>query len=297
MKNKLIQSVVLPSGIRMPVLGQGTWRMGESSLEHQAEVDTLRVGLDLGMTLIDTAEMYAEGGAEVVVGDAIAGRRDQVFLTTKALPTHARRRDLIQACERSLSRLQTDRIDLYLLHYPPQWRSLSSLQGLRYWRSSIPPVEVFETLQELRQSGKVRDFGVSNFSVKDMKLARQYDNGLTATNQVFYNLNHRGIEWDLLPQCRSHKIPVMAYSPLERSPLLNNPVLQKIASDHHATPAQIAIAWLLHQENIAVVTKTSRVDRVRENSAALDLRLSESVLTELDRAFPPPHSPQELQFL
>jgi diketogulonate reductase-like aldo/keto reductase len=271
--------------------------MGESSLQHQAEVETLRVGLDSGMTLIDTAEMYAEGRAEIVVGEAIAGRRDQVFLTTKALPTHAHRRDLIQACEQSLRRLQTDRIDLYLLHYPPQWRNLTTLRGLRYWRSSVPPAEVFGALQELRQSGKIRDFGVSNFSVEDMELAARFDNSLTATNQVFYNLSHRGIEWDLLPQCRSHKIPVMAYSPLERGPLLNNPVLQKIASDHQSTSAQIAIAWLLHQENICVVAKTSRVERVRENSAALDLRLSESVLSELDHAFPPPRQPQKLQFL
>lgn len=255
--------------------------MGENSRQRQAESDVLRTGIDLGMTLIDTAEMYGEGEAELVVGDAIAGRRDQVFLVSKVYPHNATRRGVVEACDRSLKRLQTDRLDLYLLH----------------WRGSVPLAETFEAFQSLRQAGKILDFGVSNFDLADMEEARRLDQGLTATNQVLYNLSRRGIEWDLLPWCHNHHIPIMAYSPIEQGRLLKNSSLRIVAERLHASPAQVAIAWLLHQKDVIVIPKSSNVDRLRENRAALDLVLSEDDLSELNQAFPPPRKAQPLQML
>jgi diketogulonate reductase-like aldo/keto reductase len=218
----------LLSGQSIPVLGMGTWRMGESPEQRQIEVTALRHGLDLGMTLIDTAEMYGEGGAEIVVGEAIAQRRSSVFLVSKFYPHNATRQGTIAACERSLKRLKTDYLDLYLLH----------------WRGSVPLAETLEALQTLKKAGKIRDYGVSNFDTDDMAEVFALSGGQAiATNQVLYNLTRRGVEWDLLPWCRAHQIPVMAYSPVEQGRLLGHPTLQTIAQQHGASAAQIAIAW------------------------------------------------------
>jgi diketogulonate reductase-like aldo/keto reductase len=276
-----MRTLAMPSGGRMPVLGQGTWKMGESKRRRAAEVDALRLGLDLGMTLIDTAEMYGDGGAEEVVGDAIAGRRDEVFLVSKVLPQNATRRGTVEACERSLRRLRTDRLDVYLLH----------------WRGSVPLGETFEAFLALREQGKIHDFGVSNFDVDDMEEARAFDRGLTATNQILYNLMRRGAEWDLLPWCREHRLAIMAYSPLQQGELLKKRALVTIAARHDATPAQIALAWLLAQDGVAVIPKSSTPERVRENRGALDVRLTREDLAELDQAFPSPTGPIPLAML
>ena len=264
----------------MPVLGQGTWRMGENRRGRTEEVEALRFGLDLGMTLIDTAEMYGEGGAEEVVAQAIKGCRDRVFLVSKVYPHNATRQGTIAACDRSLKRLNTDHIDLYLLH----------------WRGSTPLAETFEAFQSLRQAGKIRDFGVSNFDRSDMEEASHLDQGLTATNQVLYNLDKRGIEWDLLPWCQDHGLPVMAYSPLGQGRLLRQPGIKAIAERLNVTPAQLALAWVLHQ-NVVAIPKSSSPERLRENYAALKLDLSEADLKELDQVFPPPKSPTPLEIL
>ena len=268
-----MKTLHLPSGREIPVLGQGTWRMGEDSSQKDAEIAALRLGLDMGMTLIDTAEMYGEGGAEEVVGEAIASRREEVYLVSKVYPHNASRRGAVEACERSLKRLKTDCIDLYLLH----------------WRSSIPLSETLEAFESLKQAGKIRDYGVSNFDADDMKKAIKLPNGKQiATNQVLYNLARRGIEWDLLPWCHQHHIPIMAYSPIEQKGILNNSQLKSIASRHNATPAQIGLAWLLQQQGIIAIPKASNPTHVKENSAALDIQLTQEDLTELDQAFPPP---------
>jgi diketogulonate reductase-like aldo/keto reductase len=268
----------LPSGKEIPVLGQGTWNMGEDPAARPDEVAALRLGLDLGMTLIDTAEMYGEGGAEEVVGEAIAGRRDEVFLVSKVYPHHADRRGVQAACERSLRRLGTERIDLYLLH----------------WRGNVPLAETLDAFVRLREQGKIADFGVSNFDRDDMLEAAALPGGeLVASNQVLYNLARRGVEWDLLPWCRERRIPVMAYSPLESSPaeqrgLLGNPQLAAVARRHGVTPAQVALAWLLRQDGVVVIPKAVRPQHVRENRAALDLVLRPEDLVQLDAGFPAP---------
>lgn len=274
-----MRTVILPSEASMPVLGQGTWRMGEDPRRRKEEVDALRLGIDLGMTLIDTAEMYGEGGAEEVVNDAIAGRRDEVFLVSKVYPHNATRRGTIAACERSLRRLGTDRLDLYLLH----------------WRGATPLSETFEAFQELRQAGKICNFGVSNFDLSDMEEASRLDSGLTGTNQVLYNLERRGIEWDLLPWCRSKGIPIMAYSPIGQGQLLRKQGLRTIAERRGVSPAQVALAWLLYQENLVAIPKSSNPNRIRENRASLDLALTKEEVAELDRAFPPPQGPTPLE--
>jgi diketogulonate reductase-like aldo/keto reductase len=274
-----MKKIHLPSGREIPVLGQGTWRMGEDSSQKDAEITALRLGLDMGMTLIDTAEMYGEGGAEKIVGEAIANRRESVFLVSKVYPHNASRKGAVAACERSLKRLKTDCIDLYLLH----------------WRSSIPLSETLEAFESLKQAGKIRDYGVSNFDADDMKKAINLPNGKQiATNQVLYNLARRGIEWDLLPWSRQNNIPIMAYSPIEQKAILNNFVLKAVASRHNATPAQIALAWLLQQQGIIAIPKASNPTHVKENSAALDIQLTQQDLTELDKAFPPPNRKMSL---
>ena len=275
-----MNALLLPSGSRIPVLGQGTWNMGEDPSARADEVAALRLGLDLGTTLIDTAEMYGEGGAEEVVGEAIAGRRDEVFLVSKVYPHNADRRGVQAACERSLRRMQVERIDLYLLH----------------WRGNVPMEETLEAFVRLRQQGKIGDFGVSNFDLDDMLEAAALPGGeLVATDQVLYNLSQRGIEWELLPWCRERRIPLMAYSPLESNPneqagLLGNPQLAAVARRHGATPAQVALAWLLRQDGVVVIPKAVRPQHVRENRAALDLstKLTSEDLTQLDAGFPAP---------
>lgn len=277
-----MRTVSLPTGEEIPVLGQGTWRMGEDPARRQDEITALRLGLDLGMTLIDTAEMYGNGGAETVVAEAIAGRRDAVFLVSKVLPQNASRRGTVAACEASLRRLQTDRLDLYLLHWP----------------SPIPLEETVEAFEGLVQAGKVRHFGVSNFDTSEMEALWSLPGGSRAvTNQVLYNLTRRGIEWDLLPWCRRHALPVMAYSPLEQGDMVDGQGLQTVAQRHDASPAQVALAWVLRQDGVVAIPKAASERHLRENRAALDLPLTDEDMADLDRAFPPPTGPSGLAIL
>jgi diketogulonate reductase-like aldo/keto reductase len=274
----------LRSGHTIPVLGQGTWNMGEDGGARAAEVAALRLGMELGMNLIDTAEMYGEGGAEEVVGEAIDGRREQVYLVSKVYPHNASRAGVRAACERSLRRLRTDYLDLYLLH----------------WRGGVPLEETLEAFEALRSEGKIRDYGVSNFDLDDMQEAQLLPQGVRiATDQVLYNLAERGIEWDLLPWCRNTGVPVMAYSPLESSTaeqrgLLGNPALVEVARRIEATPAQVALAWLLHQEGVVVIPKAVRPEHVRANRAALDIVLDDADLARLNEGFPPPRGSRPL---
>ena len=266
----------------VPVLGQGTWRMGEDARHRQAEVAALRLGLDLGMSLIDTAEMYGEGGAEEVVAEAMAGRREEVFLVSKVYPHNATRHGTIAACERSLKRLGTDRIDLYLLH----------------WRGNTPLAETLAAFESLVRTGKIRHWGVSNFDPDDLKELQALAGGEAASaNQVLYNLSRRGPEWDLLPRCREHSVTVMAYSPIEQGRMLNEPALKAVAMRREVAPAQVALAWLLEQEGVVSIPKASRLEHVRENRAAANLQLSAEDRTELDRAFPAPRGPVPLEML
>ncbi|MDK3159048.1 aldo/keto reductase [Kamptonema cortianum] len=277
-----MQTLKLPNGDAIPVLGMGTWQMGESGKNRQSEVKALQYGLDLGLSLIDTAEMYGEGGAEEVIAEAIASRRSEVFLVSKVYPHNASKQGAIAACERSLQRLKTDYLDLYLLH----------------WRGSIPLSETLEAFATLQQAGKIRSYGVSNFDLQDMQAAIGLENGSQiATNQVLYNLTRRGIEWDLLPWCRQHSIPVMAYSPIEQGRMLNHRTLNQLAEARGVSAAQIAIAWLLHQDNVIVIPKASRIDHVEQNYNALTLQLSPEELATLDSAFPPPTQPTPLEML
>ncbi|MBE9059669.1 aldo/keto reductase [cf. Phormidesmis sp. LEGE 11477] len=260
----------------------GTWRMGEQAVSKPDEIAALRRGMELGLTLIDTAEMYGEGGAETVVGEAMTSRRSDIFLVSKVYPHNASRKGVIAACDRTLKRLNTDYLDLYLLH----------------WRSAVPLAETLETFQALKQAGKIRDYGVSNFDTDDMAKAAGLEGGESiATNQILYNLSRRGVELDLLPWCKQHRIPVMAYSPIEQGRLLNNPALKQLAQTHDATAAQIAIAWLLHQENIVVIPKASKIEHVEQNYAALDIALGPEELDALDSAFPRPSRPIPLEML
>lgn len=264
-----------PSGHHVPALGQGTWNMGEKSAHKQDEVRALQLGLDLGITLIDTAEMYAEGGAEEVVGAAIAGRRDEAFIVSKVYPHNASFDGVQEACERSLRRLKVESIDLYLLH----------------WQGHHPLAETFDGFETLKKAGKIKAYGVSNFDLENMEEAQTY--GAPATNQVLYNLMKRGIEFDLLPWARAQGMPIMAYSPLETSgreqaALLENPGLKAVANAHGVTPAQIALAWVLHQDGVIAIPKAVDPVHLRANRAAADLRLPPGDLAALDQAFPPP---------
>jgi diketogulonate reductase-like aldo/keto reductase len=269
-------------GDEIPVLGQGTWRMGESAAKRADEVKALQLGLDLGMTLIDTAEMYAEGKSEEVVAEAIAGKRDQVFLVTKVLPSNAARKAVVQAGERSLKRLRTDRIDLYLLH----------------WRGGVPLAETLAGFHDLQQAGKIRSFGVSNFDVNDMKEWLALKGGdRVQTNQVLYNVGTRGIDFDLLPFQAHEGIPLMAYSPLAQGRLPKSAALKAVAARHQATLGQVMLAWCLRHKTVFAVPKTSRLEGVRENAGAGDLVLSEHDLAEIDRDFPPPARAKPLEML
>lgn len=277
-----VRSTALWSGETVPVLGLGTWGLAEGKHPREEELRALRTGIELGMTLIDTAEMYADGGAEELVGDAIKGRRDEVFVVSKVLPHHATRNGTIAACEASLRRLKTNRIDLYLLH----------------WREKVPLQETLDGFDELVELGKIRYWGVSNFDVEDMEELTQLPGGsYVTTDQVLYNLTRRGIEYDLLPWCQQRNIPIMAYSPIEQGRMLEHPVLQTIARRHSATSAQVALAWVLRHEKVIAIPRAGVPGHVRENRAALDLRLTEEDLEELDRAFPPPDGPRPLEML
>jgi diketogulonate reductase-like aldo/keto reductase len=266
-------TVKFPSGESVPALGQGTWNMGDSVRRRKEEASALRLGIDLGMTLIDTAEMYASGGAEEVVADAVEGRRDEVFIVSKVMPGNASRRGTIAACEKSLKRLKTDRLDLYLLHWP----------------GAVPIGETVDALTTLKRDGKIRAWGVSNFDVEEMEeLVALPEGGACATNQVMYNLKRRGIEFDLIPWCMQQGIPIMAYSPLDQGRLLRSRELEAIAAKYKATAAQVALAWLLKQKQVMVIPKAGNEPHVRENQGALSVKLDAQDMAALDRAFPPP---------
>jgi len=277
-----IRSTTLPGGETVPVLGQGTWRMGEDPSKRKDEVAALRAGIELGMTLIDTAEMYADGGAERVVGEAIAGRRDQVFVVTKFYPQNATRERMAAACDRSLRRLNIEQIDLYLLH----------------WRGEVPLKATLAGFDDLLGARKIRYAGVSNFDVDDMEELARLKGGVEriVTNQVLYNLERRGIDWDLLPWMRKRHRPIIAYSPVEEGLLAHaHHVLKRVAERHDATPVQIALAWVVREDGVIAIPKAADPKHVRENRGAADIKLTKRDLEELDESFPPPEGKKPLE--
>jgi diketogulonate reductase-like aldo/keto reductase len=263
--------VTLPDGEQVPCLGIGTWRMGENGRKRRGEIEAVRTAIELGLTLIDTAEMYGEGGAEEVVAEAVADRRRDVFIVTKVHPRNASGANTIAACERSLKRLHSDVIDLYLLH----------------WRSSVPLEETVGAFRQLQKDGKIRHWGVSNFDVGDMAELMQIDGGCAA-NQVMYHLGARGIEFDLLASLKEAGVPMMAYSPLAAGDILENKTVNEIAESRGVSPATVALAWVLRQEQVIAIPKTSKKARVKEFRDALDLTLNIYELQGLDKAFPVP---------
>ncbi|MEG5551027.1 aldo/keto reductase [Enterobacter wuhouensis] len=273
-----VKTVAFSGSRSIPAIGQGTWYMGEKASLRKTEVDALRAGIDLGLTLIDTAEMYAEGGAEEVVGEAIKGQRDKVFLVSKVYPWNAGGQKGQAACEASLRRLGTDRIDLYLLH----------------WRGNFALDETIDLMNKLQQQGKIGRWGVSNLDVDDMQaLWREEGGSACATNQVLYHLASRGIEYDLLPWCQQHDVPVMAYCPLAqagrlRTGLMNHPVVNEIARNHNATAAQIMLAWVIRHQGVMAIPKAASIEHVYANAGALDITLTGEELRLLDNAFPVP---------
>ena len=277
-----MKHVTLPDGERVPALGMGTWNMGDDRATRAEEIATLRLGLDLGLRLIDTAEMYGEGLSEQLIGEAIAGRRDEVFLVSKVYPHNASRRGIADACERSLRRLGTDRLDLYLLH----------------WRGDVPFEETVEGLQALQREGKIRHYGVSNLDLSDMEELWEVPGGnAVAVNQLLYNLSRRGIEWDLLPWLQARHVPVMAYSPIEQARLVRHPKLVSFAQECGMTPAQVALAWLLAHDGVIAIPKTGHRERLRENIGALSHTLTAEQLAALGSIFPPPKGPRALEML
>ena len=276
------RAIALRSGGSMPVLGLGTWEMGERATRRAGEIAALRLAVELGMVMIDTAEMYGEGGAEEVVGEAIAGSRDKVFLVSKVYPHNATRRGVVAACKRSLKRLGTDYLDLYLLH----------------WRGSVPLAQTVAGFEELRSGGQIRAWGVSNFDSSDVEELLTTPGGKhCAANQILYHLASRGVEWDLLPLCRRHRIAVMAYSPLGRGRLLRHRQLKDLAQRVGATPAQLALAWLLARPGVASIPKAADSAHVRECAASQELVLSGPVMAELEQGYPPPSGPTPLEII
>jgi diketogulonate reductase-like aldo/keto reductase len=268
--------------MNLPRLGQGTWNMGDSPAARQEELAALRAGIELGMTLIDSAEMYGNGRSESLVAEAIAGVRGKIFLVSKVLPSNASRKGTVRACEASLKRLNTDRLELYLLHWP----------------GSHPLEETVRGFEDLLAAGKIRAWGVSNLDLSEMNQLAQVPGGTAcATNQVLYNLTRRGIEFDLLPWCRQRKMPVMAYSPVEQGRLLGHETLKDVAQRLGATPAQVALAWVLRQDGVVAIPKAASVAHVRENHKALSLTLDAHALKSLDTVFPPPKKARPLEML
>lgn len=263
----------MPSGELVPALGQGTWGMGENRERRAQEIACLRAGLDQGLRLIDTAEMYGDGATEQLVGEAIAGRRDEVFLVSKVYPHNASSRAMHKACADSLRRLRTDRIDLYLLH----------------WAGAVPLADTVEAFGRLQLAGMIRHWGVSNLDLAQMKELWALDGGRAVqTNQLLYNLGRRGIEWDLLPWLRERGVPVMAYSPIEQGRLLASRGLTELARSRGMTPAQLALAWLLAQGDVIAIPKTASLERLAENIGAVTQPMDEQTRAALDALFPPP---------
>ena len=276
----------LPSGEDIPILGLGTWMMGEFASQFEREINAVRYAIECGIRLVDTAEMYANGGAEKVVGEALKGlgdtQREDIFIVSKVLPSNAHFEGVIQACERSLCRLGVDSIDLYLLH----------------WRGLAPFQETLDAFEALRASGKIRYFGVSNFDSSDMDEWYRCSGGdALTTNQILYNLSRRGVEWDLIPLCRNHGVPVMAYSPLEQGRLQGSPVLYQLAKRHNVAPLQIALAWVLAQENVIAIPKAVTQEHIEQNIAALEITLDTEDHALLDAHFIPPSGPSSLEIL
>jgi len=277
-----MKTVQLPSGEIVPALGQGAWNIGDRRATRAEEIATLRLGIDLGATLIDTAEMYGDGRSEELISEAIAGRRDEVFLVSKVYPHNASAKGMPAACERSLKRLKTDRIDLYLLH----------------WSGSVPIAETMAAFTALQRAGKIRHYGVSNLDLTEMQALEKVPGGAgVQVNQLLYNLTRRGIEHDLLPWLRRKRILVMAYSPIEQARILTNKKLKDFAGRHGMTPAQAALAWLLAHDDVIAIPKTGRRDRLQENLGALEHKLTAAQLAELDGLFPPPARPRPLEML
>src|SRR3954453_13318166 len=278
----ILPTVTLPGGETVPAFGLGTWHMGEDRRRAADETAAVRLGIELGMTLIDTAEMYGNGHAEEIVAEASRGMRDRLFIVSKVLPYNSSRNGVVEACERSLARLKTDHIALYLLH----------------WRGSLPLADTLAGFDRLQREGKILHHGVSNFGTEDMREWIRLEGGETvAANQILYNLSRRGPEFELIPWCRERGIAIMAYSPLEQGRMLNNRALREVAAGHNATPAQVALAWLLRQDGMIVIPKATKLDHVRETRPAADLLLTEDHLGALDRAFPPPASRTPLGML
>ncbi|MBR8309174.1 aldo/keto reductase [Burkholderia cenocepacia] len=277
-----IATVVLPNGETIPKLGLGTWEMGERPARRTDEIAALREGIELGMTLVDTAEMYGDGATEELVGDALAGLRDDVFLVSKVYPHHASRRGVVAACDASLKRLRTDRLDLYLLH----------------WRGSVPLAETVEGFDALQRAGKIRHWGVSNFDTADMaELVDEAGGGACATNQILYNIARRGPEFDLLPWLADHRIPAMAYSPVDHGRLPKRSPLDEIARLRDVSVMRVALAWVLAQPGVFAIPKASRIEHVRDNRAALDVVFSDDERAQLDAYFRPPRSKRALEML
>jgi len=269
--------ITFPNGSAVPALGQGTWNLGDSAASRDAELEALRTGIDLGLTVLDTAEMYGNGRSEQLVGEAIHNRRDDVFLVSKVLPSNASAQGTIEACHASLRRLGTDRLDLYLLH----------------WSGRFSIEETVSAFESLVDDGSIRAWGVSNLDTDEL----EHLPAGCQTDQVLYNLTRRGPEFDLLPWAASAKMPVMAYSPVEQGRLLGNSILAELAAELGATPAQVALAWTMRSGKVLAIPKASTTAHVRENAAARDLRLSEADLDRLDDAFPPPTRPVPLEML
>ena len=277
----MIRTVSFPDGASVPALGQGTWRMGERSSKRQREIAAVRLGLELGMTLVDTAEMYGEGGAEEMLGEALAGLRDQVFLVSKVYPQNAGRGRIERACEASLKRLKTDRLDLYLLH----------------WRGSVPLAETVEGMQALVSAGKIRRWGVSNLDLDDMEELWGAGGAACATDQVLYNVTERGPDFDLAPELARRGLPLMAYTPVGHGRLPRSPALEAVAARHSVTVYQVALAWVLRDPDVIAIPKAADEAHVRDNRAAADLALTAEDLAEVDAAFPPPRRKTPLAML
>jgi diketogulonate reductase-like aldo/keto reductase len=276
------RAVSLPNGTTVPALGMGTWYLGEDPDGHDIQLAALRTGIEIGLTLIDTAEMYGDGAAEELVGRAVAGRRDSVLLVSKVLPGHATRRGTAEACRGSLRRLGTDHLDMYLLH----------------WRGAVPLAETVEAFEELVQAGLIGCWGVSNFDAPDLDdLASVPGGRRVQTDQVLYNLARRGPEYDLIPWCREAGMPLMAYSPVDHGRLLQHPAIRDMADAKGVTPAQLAIAWVLRLPDVCAVAKASTRAHVMENRAAMELSFTGAELEQLDRIFPPPFSKAPLEVL
>ncbi|WP_120337450.1 aldo/keto reductase [Cryobacterium soli] len=282
MSTPTIRAVSLPDAGTVPALGLGTWYMGERPDRRPTELAALRTGIENGLTLIDTAEMYGDGAAEELVSEAIAGQRDSIYLVSKVVPSHATRRGTVEACQASLRRLGTDYLDMYLLH----------------WRGRVPLAETVAGFEELVQAGLIRSWGVSNFDTDDLDQLASVPGGARAqTDQVLYNLARRGPEYDLLPRCRQAGIPLMAYSPVDHGRLLEHPTVREMAGAKEVTPAQLALAWVLRLPEVFAIVKASTPARVAENRAAIEISFSTNELKQLDQIFPPPSSKEPLEML